>query len=166
VSNFVQVHYGARLQFPNQCPFTGASHPRGRVHVTRSRFRWLLPIPFLGAARSRHAARVTLPSSRLMAFADVMLRLLASALPLAGVAAALACLKFGPGPAFTSNPPVAFLAAGIVGSWLATLLRIVSLWRVRVTAYGRQACELRFKDETYGERFAELNSFPLGREQR
>jgi hypothetical protein len=135
------------------------------VKIGKSRFQWFLPLPFVGWFSRNKVEQIAFPASRVIGFADVFLRVIARTLPLVGLIGALAYAKFADDSSFVLPIAAAIFIGSVAGGWLAILMRAFVLRRVRVTAFGGSSCELRFRNESYGEAFAELNGFPLGVER-
>lgn len=166
MSSFVKVPFGMRLEFPNRCPFSGAATPKGKVRLRKSRFEWLLPIPLSGWLGGNQFSQVTVPAAKTRGFADVLLRAVRRGLPLLGILAGLAYVRFSDNQSFSSTTCAMIFLAGMVGGWLALLVRALILRRVRIVVFGPLSCELRIADEDYAREFAELNDLPLGSERR
>lgn len=156
----VKIPVGKSLQFPDLCPFTETSTPRGVVRLKKSKTLFVIPLP--GGIFNRYKnARIQIPACQQVATKAVKLEILMWASLLGGIVFGFLMVKatgHSPTPQFSPLLPL------IVGPILALVFRILRHIVLRKVTIGRsnaEVLELNFQSETYARKFSELNHFPV-----
>jgi hypothetical protein len=150
-ARYVRIPFGSRLEFPPECPFTGAKNPRYLVLVTRSEKQMWLPIPFIGWFSLGKTGQMRFPASAIVAWGNNFLTILYWLLLVGGFAVGI--LKKD-----DSNSGY-YMLGGVAGAVIVRMSKWFWLHRVRIVRIGMSSLEVRFASERYAKDFSRLNDF-------
>lgn len=149
-AKFVRIPYGTRMKFPEFCPFTGQSQPRGRVLISRGRTQLVIPVPFVGLFRRKKVGRISFPAVAIVAWGANLLTQLA-------LLAFIGSFLLGITVRKEDQQIYKFLIGGWLAFFILKMMRWLCLSRVRIVRVGTTSLEVRFASEQYAGEFARLN---------
>jgi len=150
-ARYVRILFGSRLEFPPECPFTGAKNPRHSVLITRRENQMWLPIPFIGWFSLGKTGQIRFPAGAMVAWVAKLLALLFWLLLIGG---------FAVGFMEKDDTHAAdYVLGGVAAAILVRILGWLWLHRVRIVRIGMSSLEVRFASERYAREFSRLNDF-------
>jgi len=150
-ARYVRVLFGSRLEFPPECPFTGAKNPRYWILITRSETQMWLPIPFIGWFSLGKTGELRFPASAIIAWIANLLTFLFWMLLVGGFAVGF--MKKD------DTHAADYVLGGVAAAILVRVLRWLWLRRVRIVRIGMSSLEVRFASERYAREFSRRNDF-------
>jgi hypothetical protein len=154
----VNVPLDRAVQFPDRCPFSGVSSPRGRLTLRRTSTSMILPIPGIGIFNSYSQTTFRIPARRRIVVLAVALEIAMWLSFLGGFGVCVLLINTAGDKGINPIPPI---VGGACLSVFFRVARFLVLRKVRIRNAWGGFVEVLFGSESYAKQLCELNRLAM-----